>query len=104
MVWFLLIIAGLFETAWALGLKYTEGFTRLWPSVGTLIAMTASFFLLAHCMKTLPVGTAYAVWTGIRIVRTVVLGIFLFTEPLSWPRILFLLMILGGIAGLKWLA
>ena len=58
MVWFLLIIAGLFETAWALGLKYTEGFTRLWPSVGTLIAMTASFFLLAHGMKTLPVGTA----------------------------------------------
>lgn len=69
MVWFLLIIAGLFETAWALGLKYTEGFTRLWPSVGTLIAMTASFLLLAHCMKTLPVGTAYAVWTGIRHCR-----------------------------------
>ena len=104
MVWFLLIIAGLFETAWALGLKYTEGFTRLWPSVGTLIAMTASFLLLAHCMKTLPVGTACAVWTGIGIVGTVVLGIFLFNEPLSWPRILFLLMILGGIAGLKWLA
>lgn len=104
MVWFLLIIAGLFETVWALGLKYTDGFTRLWPSVGTLVAMAVSFLLLAHCMKTLPVGMAYAVWTGIGIAGTVILGIILFNEPLSLPRILFLLMILGGIVGMKWLA
>ncbi len=104
MVWLLLVIAGLFETGWAIGLKYTEGFSRLWPSVWTLVAMTASFLLLAHCMKTLPVGTAYAVWTGIGIVGTVIVGIILFNEPLTVLRILFLLMILAGIAGLKWLA
>ena len=103
MVWFLLIVAGIFETAWALGLKYTHGFTRLWPAVGTISAMAVSFLLLAHCMKTLPVGTAYAVWTGIGIVGTVIAGVVLFHEPLTWPRIVFLLMISGGIAGLKWL-
>ena len=65
MLWFMLVLAGLFETGWAVGLKYTHGFTRLWPSVGTVAAMVASFLLLAHAMRTLPVGTAYAVWTGI---------------------------------------
>ena len=104
MSWIILVIAGLLEVVWAVGLKYTHGFSRLTPSVITVTAMIVSMALLAWAMKSLPVGTAYAVWTGIGIVGTVVLGIFLFNEPLSWPRILFLLMILGGIAGLKWLA
>lgn len=102
MVWFLLVLAGLFETGWAIGLKYTHGFTRLWPSLGTIAAMAVSFALLAHAMKTLPVGTAYAVWTGIGTVGAVIAGVFLFHEAVSLPRLLFLAMILGGIAGLKW--
>ena len=104
MVWFLLVLAGLFETGWAVGLKYTHGFTRLWPSLGTVAAMGVSFALLAHIMKTLPVGTAYAVWTGIGTVGTVMAGICLFQEAVSLPRFLFLAMIAGGIAGLKWLS
>ena len=101
MLWFMLVLAGLFETGWAVGLKYTHGFTRLWPSVGTVAAMVASFLLLAHAMKTLPVGTAYAVWTGIGTAGAFIAGVFLFGESVSLPRLLFLAMILVVIAGLK---
>ncbi len=101
MVWGILLLAGLFETVWAIGLKYTHGFTRLWPTVGTLAAMAVSFLLLAQAMKTLPVGTAYAIWTGIGAVGAVILGIVLFHEPLTPARIFCLGLIVSGIIGLK---
>ncbi|MDR2947162.1 MAG: quaternary ammonium compound efflux SMR transporter SugE [Candidatus Adiutrix sp.] len=101
MVWLTLFIAGLFETAWAVGLKYTHGFSRLGPSVFTLGAMFVSVLLLSRCMKTLPVGTAYAVWTGVGAVGAVILGVALFHEPLTWPRMLCLALIISGIIGLK---
>ena len=101
MVWVSLFLAGLFETIWAVGLKYTYGFTRLWPTVGTLAAMAVSVFLLAHSMKTLPVGTAYAIWTGIGAVGAVILGIVLFNEPATLPRLACLGLIVSGIIGLK---
>ena len=101
MVWLTLFVAGLFETGWAVGLKYTHGFSRLWPSVWTLVSMLISVVLLARCMKVLPVGTAYAVWTGIGAVGAVILGIFLFNEPASGPRLLCLGLIISGIIGLK---
>lgn len=104
MDWIILFIAGLFETTWAIGLKYTDGFTRLWPSVGTLVAMVISVVLLAYAMKTLPVGTAYAVWTGIGAVGTVILGIYLFNEPVNAGRVLSIAMIIGGIVGLKFVS
>jgi quaternary ammonium compound-resistance protein SugE len=101
MVWVLLVIAGLFEIAWAIGLKYTEGFTRLWPTVGTLAAMVVSFGLLAQVLKTLPVGTAYAIWTGIGAVGTALVGIVLLGESASPARLLCIGMIGSGIIGLK---
>ena len=101
MVWGVLVIAGLFEIGWAIGLKYTEGFTRLWPTVGTLVAMAASFGLLAHALKTLPVGTAYAVWTGIGAIGTAIVGIVLLGESASPARLLCIAMIGAGIVGLK---
>lgn len=101
MTWLILLIAGLFEVAWAIGLKYTEGFTRFWPTVGTGISMVVSVVLLGIAMRTLPVGTAYAVWTGIGAVGTVLLGIALFNEPASAVRILCVGLIVGGIIGLK---
>jgi quaternary ammonium compound-resistance protein SugE len=101
MAWFLLAIAGLFEVAWAIGLKYTEGFTRLWPSVATLAAMALSMLLLGLAMRTLPVGTAYAVWTGIGAVGTVILGIVLFAEPATAARLACVGLIVAGILGLK---
>ena len=101
MPWFLLFIAGLLEVGWAIGLKYTEGFTRLWPSVGTLAAMTLSVVLLGLAMRTLPVGTAYAVWTGIGAVGTVILGIVLFAEPATAARLGCVGLIVAGIIGLK---
>lgn len=101
MVWGLLVIAGLFEIAWAIGLKYTEGFTRLWPTVGTLAAMVVSFGLLAQVLKTLPVGTAYAIWTGIGAVGTALVGIVLLGESASPARLLCIGMIGAGIIGLK---
>jgi quaternary ammonium compound-resistance protein SugE len=101
MAWIVLVIAGLFEVGWAVGLKYTEGFTRLWPSVGTIAAMVISVVLLAWCMKTLPAGTAYAVWTGIGAVGTVTLGIILFGEPATVARLACVGLILSGIVGLK---
>lgn len=101
MPWVLLFIAGLLEVGWAIGLKYTEGFTRLWPSVGTAAAMTLSVLLLGLAMRTLPVGTAYAVWTGIGAVGTVILGIVLFAEPATAARLACVGLIVAGIAGLK---
>jgi len=101
MAWIYLVIAGLFEVAWAIGLKYTEGFTRPWPSLGTVAAMAVSFWLLALSLNTLPVGTAYAVWTGIGAVGTAVLGIWLFGEPRHPMRLACILLIVAGIAGLK---
>lgn len=101
MDWIILVVAGLFETAWAIGLKYTDSFTRLWPSVGTLVAMIISVVLLGVAMKSLPVGTAYAVWTGIGAVGTVILGIVLFGEPANFGRVLSIALIIAGIAGLK---
>ena len=101
MAWIILIIAGLLEVCWAIGLKYTEGFTRLWPSVGTVAAMTASVVLLGWAMRTLPVGTAYAVWTGIGAVGTVLLGIVLFGEPATVARLACVGLVVAGILGLK---
>ncbi len=101
MAWGLLLLAGLFEVGWAIGLKYTEGFTRLWPSVGTLFALVMSIGLLAPAMRLLPVGTAYAVWTGIGAVGTVALGMVLFGEPATVPRLACIGLILSGILGLK---
>jgi quaternary ammonium compound-resistance protein SugE len=101
MSWALLVIAGLFEIGWAIGLKYTEGFTRLWPSVGTALAMVVSVVLLAFAMRTIPVGTAYAIWTGIGAAGTVALGIVLFNEPATVARLLCVGLIVSGIVGLK---
>ena len=101
MDWLILFVAGLFETAWAIGLKYTDGLTRPWPTVGTLVAMIISVVLLGYAMKNLPVGTAYAVWTGIGAVGTVILGIALFNEPLNVGRMLSIALIIAGIIGLK---
>ncbi|EIL99349.1 molecular chaperone [Rhodanobacter thiooxydans] len=101
MAWIYLLLAGLFEVVWAIGLKYTEGFTRLWPTVGTLAAMAVSIVLLAMAVKTLPIGTAYAIWTGIGAVGAVVLGIMLFGDPATLPRLLCVALIVVGIVGLK---
>ena len=103
MAWTYLIIAGLFEVGWAVGLKYTEGFTRLWPSLGTAASMLASIFLLGLALKALPVGTGYAVWTGIGAVGTAILGIYLFEEPATVLRFLSIGLILAGIMGLGFL-
>lgn len=101
MSWFILFLVGLFEVAWAVGLKYTHGFTRLWPSVGTVAAMGISFYLLAAAMRSLPLGTAYAVWVGIGAIGTAILGIALFNEPANAGRLVSLGLILAGIIGLK---
>src|SRR6476661_10967209 len=101
MAWIVLVVAGLFEVCWAIGLKYTDGFSRLWPSVGTVAAMTASVVLLGWAMRSLPVGTAYAVWTGIGAVGTVLLGIVLFGEPATLSRLVCVALIVAGILGLK---
>jgi quaternary ammonium compound-resistance protein SugE len=101
MAWIYLLIAGLFEVGWAVGLKYTEGFTRLWPSVWTLAALAVSMALLALAVRELPIGTAYAVWTGIGAVGTALLGILLFGEPRDLPRLLCIALILAGLLGLK---
>lgn len=104
MSWFILFIAGLFEIAWAIGIKYTEGWTRLWPSVLTVIAMVASFYFLSLALKHLPMGTAYAVWTGIGTIGTVVYGIVFFKEPTDILRISCIMLIIFGIVGLRILA
>ncbi len=101
MAWVLLVVAGLLEVGWAIGLKYTEGFTRLWPSAFTLAAMLGSVVLLSVAMKSLPVGTSYAVWVGVGAVGTAILGIVLFGEPANIGRLVSLGLILAGIIGLK---
>lgn len=101
MAWFMLFVAGLMEVGWAIGLKYTEGFTRLVPSVLTLAAMAVSMALLGLALKTLPIGTAYAVWTGIGTVGAAILGMILFQEPATAARIASIALIVCGIAGLK---
>jgi len=101
MAWTLLIIAGLMEVGWAIGLKYTHGFTRLWPSVGTVTAIVVSMGLLGVAMRTLPVGTAYAIWVGVGAVGTATLGILLFGEAASPARLVSLGLIVAGIIGLK---
>jgi quaternary ammonium compound-resistance protein SugE len=99
--WLYLAIAGLFECAWAIGLKYTDGFTKLWPTVATVAAMIASFWLLALAMRSIPVGTAYAVWTGIGVVGVGTLGMLLFGESREVLRVLCLLAIVAGVVGLR---
>lgn len=101
MAWIYLVVAGLFEIVWAIGLKYTEGFTRTLPSVITVSAMAVSVFLLALAMRALPVGTSYAIWTGIGAVGTVILGMILFGEPATAARIGCIVLIVAGIVGLK---
>ena len=101
MYWIVLFVAGLFEVAWAIGLKYTEGFSKLWPSVFTIVCMIISMGLLAYAVKHLPIGTAYAIWTGIGAVGTAILGIILFNESKELIRIFFIFLIVVGIIGLK---
>ena len=101
MAWVILFVAGLLEIGWAVGLKYTEGFTRLWPTVGTAVALVASMSLLGIAVRTLPLGSAYAVWTGIGSVGTAVLGIILFREPATAIRLVCIGLIVAGILGLK---
>ncbi len=101
MAWLYLFVAGLLEVAWAVGLKFTEGFTRLWPSVWTGAALVLSMLLLAAAVRTLPLGTAYAVWTGIGAVGTAALGIALFGESASPARLVCIALIVAGLVGLK---
>jgi quaternary ammonium compound-resistance protein SugE len=101
MAWIVLFVAGLFEIGWAIGLKYTDGFTRLWPTVWTLLSMAISVGLLGLALKTLPVGTGYAVWTGIGTIGTAILGIVLFGESVAAMRLACIGLIVAGIVGLK---
>ncbi|MDP4089306.1 MAG: quaternary ammonium compound efflux SMR transporter SugE [Bacillota bacterium] len=101
MHWILLFVAGLCEVWWAVGLKYSEGFSKLVPSVITVIGMIASFYFLSLALKELPLGTAYAIWTGIGTVGTVILGVILFKEPVDVMRILCITLIIAGIIGLR---
>jgi quaternary ammonium compound-resistance protein SugE len=101
MAWAILVVAGLFEVGWAIGLKYTEGFTRLWPTVWTVLAMIISLGLLGIAMKTLQVGTAYSIWVGVGAAGTVILGILLLGEPASVGRMVSVALIIAGVVGLK---
>ena len=101
MAWAILVLAGLFEVGWAIGLKYTEGFTRLWPTIWTVLAMIISLLLLGIAMKSLPVGTAYSIWVGVGAVGTVILGIVLLGEPVNAARLISVGFIVVGIVGLK---
>ncbi len=101
MAWVTLIVAGLFEVGWAVGLSYSKGFTRFWPSVATVASMAISLFLLGLALRTLPLGTAYAVWTGVGAVGTVIIGIAFLGEPATAPRLICLALIVAGIVGLK---
>jgi quaternary ammonium compound-resistance protein SugE len=104
MAWTYLLLAGLCEIVWAIGLKYSHGFTRLWPSVITILIMLLSFVLLSQAMRTLPLGTAYAIWTGIGAVGTTIYGILHVNEARDWPRLICIALVIGGIVGLKVLA
>jgi len=101
MAWLILILAGLFEIGWAVGLKYTQGFTQIGPSIWTIGSMAVSLMLLGVAMKSLPLGTAYAVWVGVGTVGTVILGVVLFKEPVNVIRVISVLLILAGLVGLK---
>ena len=101
MAWIHLLIAGVLEIFWAISLKYTDGFSKLWPSVSTVAGMIASFYFLAQALKTIPVGTGYAIWTGIGAAGTAIFGIILFAEPASALRLLCIALIVAGIIGLK---
>ena len=101
MPWIYLLLAGIFEIGFAIGLKYTEGWTRLWPGVGTLAAMVVSFWCLSQSLKSIPIGTGYAIWTGIGAVGAAALGIVLFGDSASWPRLLCIGLIVSGVIGLK---
>ncbi len=101
MSWFILIIAGVFEICWAVGLKYSDGFTKFWPSVFTIASMILSMVLLSFSIKEIPLGTAYAIWTGIGAFGTAILGIFLFSESSEFVRLFFIFLIVAGIVGLK---
>jgi quaternary ammonium compound-resistance protein SugE len=101
MPWIYLIVAGVFEICWAVGLKYTEGFSRLWPGVFTIATMLASVWFLAEALKTIPIGTGYAIWTGIGAAGTAILGIILFSESAALPRMISIALIILGIIGLK---
>ena len=101
MAWVILVIAGLLEVGWAVGLKYTDGFTRIWPTIGTAVALVGSMALLGLAVRVLPLGTAYAVWTGIGTVGTAILGIALFHEPATVARVAFIGLIIVGILGLR---
>jgi quaternary ammonium compound-resistance protein SugE len=101
MAWFLLVLAGLFEVGWAVGLKYTEGFTRPWPTVLTASSMIVSLVLLGLALRSIPLGTGYAIWTGIGTIGTVIFGIVYFAEPATAARMFCVLLILSGIVGLK---
>lgn len=101
MAWLILFVAGLFEMGWAIGLKYTEGFTRLWPTLFTGVSLVISMGLLGVAVRSLPIGTAYAVWTGIGAAGTVILGVVLFKEPATVARLACVGLILAGIVGLK---
>jgi quaternary ammonium compound-resistance protein SugE len=104
MAWLLLLVAALFEVGWATGLKHTDGFTRLWPSVFTIAAMAVSMILLALAVRTIPVGTGYAVWTGIGAAGTALYGIARFGEPATVPRLICLGLIVAGVVGLKFVS
>jgi quaternary ammonium compound-resistance protein SugE len=101
MAWIILLVAGLTEIGWAVGLKYTDGFTKLWPSIGTGLSMVLSVVLLGIALKTLPLGTAYAIWTGIGTVGTAILGMYLFGESAAALRLVCIGLIVAGIVGLK---
>jgi len=101
MAWVILVLAGLFEVGWAIGLKYTEGFSRLWPTIWTVLSMIISLWLLGIAMKSLPVGTAYGIWVGVGAVGTVILGIVLLGEPANATRLVSVALIIAGIVGLK---
>ncbi|NLW95356.1 MAG: quaternary ammonium compound efflux SMR transporter SugE [Xanthomonadaceae bacterium] len=101
MAWIYLLVAGLFEVVWAVGLKYTEGWTRLWPSVGTVVAMVVSFWCLSQALKAIPIGTGYAIWTGIGAIGVATVGIVLFAESASPARLACIALIVAGVVGLK---
>jgi len=101
MAWFYLFLAGIFEVVWAIALKYSHGFTKLWPAVVTTVGMAISIYFLAQALKTLPIGVAYAVWTGIGAIGTVIFGMILFDESKDLIKIVFILFIVAGIVGLK---
>jgi quaternary ammonium compound-resistance protein SugE len=102
MAWFYLIIAGLLEIGWAVGLKMSQGFSRLWPSVITIVLMILSFVLLGRAVRTIPIGTAYAAWTGIGAVGTAIVGMVAFSESREVTRIVCIVLIVAGVVGLKW--